>query len=442
MDNVLPSWGDWGVFILPEFKRKFNSSEELMKAPLSGYFNCERAIAELIDPNLPTKDSLEPGLMIGLQEFASKHVPVRIQDLAGKATVYNPQRDMRPGAAASIPKRGPDVFEPILAGDDRNGHAIFAAFDQSVDQDLDDLQALSVGTRNLNGAEIHAVTVVNRFPAYVRLIDTDLMKLLATIGYYRDDKVLRTIPHGLNLVSFPVAYAETLSTMPVFDLYAMFSSTQQALRRGLSIGGTSMPYDVFFNIGPLVGGTIPRIHMQTYLRTKLNPRERTNSQNDATDTMRDFGSRDVHMLGESNRSWHAYMPPVRTGKFDLRLELKTGDQKEFLHLSGKELWDLSEMLIYHSQLLDTCGDINARNIEFFPAATVIKPFAATGGHERACEETIFGSTPETFASLYNSRQPSVDLRQLYRRPTDKLGVQTFKSLFDEESSILQRLSVA
>jgi hypothetical protein len=97
--------------------------------------------------------------------------------------------------------------------------------------------------------------------------------------------------------------------------------------------------------------------------------------------MRDFAARDVATLTGGNRSWQAYIPPIREGRFDVRIELKAGS-KEFLELSDVELWDLAEVLVFHSNALDVVYGIPERNIQLFPTGAVVRPFAVDGGLEK------------------------------------------------------------
>lgn len=435
------AWGDWGIFSFDKFLMEFQGSEEFMRYPFDGYYSHSVAIDDFLNDR-PSQDSACPELFIALFEFARRRVPHRVQDITGEASLYNPLRDNRAGARPSIPDRAPDIFKFILEGDEKKGHALVVEFDQpagSLDNLLDDCIPL----RKIGEVNAHAVSIVNKFPAYVRLMDDKLFRLLSKLGFMAqgnglDSKfsTVTTIPFGINMVSFPFVYAESLSELPVFDVYATLKAAQNALKRGIK-GSHNQQYDLFFNIEPLAGGTIPRIHVQTYLRTHRDAKEVHKFSEEALISLRDFSSNERITLGPPNRSWQAYAPPVKRGKYDVRLELRHAREKAFDALNDKELWDLGEQLVYHSRVLDEVIGIKARNIQIFPTGVIISPFAVAGGHEKAMNERIYGLPPFHFARQYNDKKVIMP-KDLYRRPIDSQGLRAFNALVDEDCLMVRK----
>ena len=442
-----PCWGDWGVYVIDEFEKGFGQSLELMQTRLEGYYDFKTAIEDMIDGRQPDPHSATPALCAALFDYAAKTVPHRVEDDQGRANVFNPHRETRIGARpSSIPKQGRDVFRDILEGDEETGHALIADFDQETSMPPDDLFHGLLETRRVVDQEAHAVAVVNKFPSYVRVMDDKLYALLEHIGFvsrrrFQRGKLatLRTIPRGVNLVTFPFSYVESLSNMPVFDLYSVVLATQRALRATRSSGRVpNCPYDVFFNIKELAGGTLPRIHMQAYVRTWIDPLEHYDLNAEGQASMQEWSDNEITRLECDNRSWWACVPPVRSGRFDIRLELKNEKWKEFVDLREIELWDLAEMLVYHSNVLDNYADIPARNVQFFPTGVVIRPFAVDGGHEKIRQERIYAHPSRVFAEQYNNIVVPVGKSILYRQPEDARGRETFHRLVDANSPILRR----
>ena len=445
-DNI--SWGDWGTYTFKKFMLDFSSSEEFMRASFEGYYSHTSAVEDLLSNSITPGNSLTPELPISLYKFATRTVPHRLEDITGTSVVYNPQRDCRDGARPSVPKQAPDILKWILEGEKGKGNAIVLEFDQETRLGYDDFYLKDIPLRKLNKQDAHAVTIINKFPAYVRIMDDKLVQLLDKIGFlsrgkFKDGKpsVLKTIPFGLNFVSFPFDYADSLSEMPVYNLYSTMKSTQRTLKRAFeSTDNSDSPYDVFFNIGCLAGGTIPRIHMQTYFRTKQDPDETYDYHEEGKVSLRYFAESDLIEIEPGNRNWNAYIPQIKTGRFDIRFELKNQRQKKFADLGDIELWDLAEMLVYHSNILDEVIGIPERNIQFFPTGIIIRPFAVDGGHEKTRPELIQGQPAYQFGRTYNEIHSKILKDKMYAVPRDKRGSKNFKKLIDESSPILRKIA--
>ncbi len=438
-------WGEWGIYSYKQFIADYLKSEEFKKAPMGGYQSLDSMISSLLTDDAMGSDSLDFHGPAALFSFAVKKVPHRVEDATHISNVYNPQRDCREGAKPSIPKQGPDIFKNILEGDPAKGHAIISSFDQDNSIEPDDLYTDIVESRKLIETDAHSVSIVNKFPSYVRIMDDDLVKLMQAIGFISDDRynygkpaVIRTIPFGLNFVSFPYDYYENLSSISVFSLYTTLSAAQKSLKRAMK--NTKDPvYDVFFNFKELAGGTLPRLHMQTYLRTSRNRNETYSYQPEGLISQKDLPKNDTVALEPGNRSWSPYAPLVKQGKFDIRFELNNEHNVGFADLSEKQLFDLSEMLVYHSNVLDAAVGIDARNVQFYPTGIVIKPFAVVGGHEQMLNEKIYGQSSQDFGYLYNK----ISLGKktgIYCEPKDERGKSDFLRLVDNNSSILERVA--
>jgi len=444
-ENV--AWSDWGNYSYGKFLSMFSTSEELMSIQIEGAPDALESL--LNDQGIGAEHSLGNAVA----EFAKTVVPHR-NEIFGQGNTFSPYRESRPGFQPSIPSRAPDVFKPILEGDTEKGHAIIAAFNQDTDVELDDLFTEGVLARTIGNTEAHALTIVNRFPAYVRVMDKKLEQLLKKIGFETPSHIkptkLTSIPFGMNLVSFPFEYHESLSTMPIYTLYSTMKAAQRGLKKTFSITNTFF-HNVFFNIEPLAGGTIPRIHMQTYIRTRGHPKETYEFPLEAKISSRDFEEKEISKLGIENRSWFAYSPSVKSGKYDLKLELKQETEKDFSDLNKLELWDLAEIMIYLSRGLDETlqstdkktGEkkiIKERNVLFFPKGVVVRPFGVEGGQERSSNEKIYGKSPEIFAKdfMKTMRETYFSRKTHYTMPKDYRGIEEFQRIVNENSPIYKR----
>src|SRR5262245_44539350 len=133
----------------------------------------------------------------------------------------------------------------------------------------------------------------------------------------------------------------------------------------------------------------------------------------------------------------AYAPPVRDGKFDIRFELKN-ENKEFVDLSEVELWDLAEMLVYHSNALDQTLGFAERNIQFLRTGVVTRAFAVDGGHEKIRDERMYGESISMFSRRYNDTTVSLHKNVHYQTPLDQRGRETFNRLLDPASPIVRQ----
>lgn len=441
-------WGDWGTYTLKRFVSDFSASKEFMQASFEGYHSHTAAIEDMLSGSISPGNSLTPEFPQALRKFADRTVPRRLEDFTRESNINNPHRDCRDGAQPSVPKQAPDVLKWILEGEEGKGNAIVSEFDQETKLGYDDFYLEEIPLRKLNEQDAHAVTIINKFPAYVRIMDDKLVRLLDKIGFLSHDKfkdgkhsVLKTIPFGLNFVSFPFDYAGSLSEIPVHDLYSTMKSTQRTLERAFeSADNSDAPHDVFFNIGCLAGGTIPRIHMQTYFRTQQDLDETYDYHKEGKTSLRDFAESDLVKIEPSNRSWNAYIPLIKKGRFDIRFELKNQRQKKFADLEDTELWDLAEMLVYHSNVLDSVIGIPERNIQFFPTGIIIRPFGVDGGHEETRPESIQGQSAYQLGRTYNETHLKILRDTMYAVPQDKRGSKTFKRLIDKSSPILRRIA--
>ncbi len=180
--------------------------------------------------------------------------PMPIGKRRGHFSYISPVRGVRP---KGVGVRLKDVFKDIIEGND---YAIFVTLDE---YQYDSAFSVSPVLKDVRDRK--AVTIINRFPAMVRYIDPEVE---GTVRELVEDEFTK-IAFGVNLVSLPVQYSETLSDIKFEDLVALLRSmvaaikvtVKEAMDRGIEV----VPVYPFFNIGPMAGGSQPRLHSQVYI---------------------------------------------------------------------------------------------------------------------------------------------------------------------------------
>ena len=315
--------------------------------------------------------------------------------------------------ARAIPTAGSDVFASIIAGDEAKGPAIFAAFDRDSIFPLDDLRTAEARACAVP-SDVVAVCAVNRFTAYVREMEPDLLVLLEKVKFVRPVRGSGEYPpgqahHPIRLQSrdFPSGVLFVPGGCP--DTSALRHAAGDSTCAGTCCRARrnveDCVYAVFCNQGVLCGGTQPRVDLQIYVRTDTDHEGVHSMRPDGYLGKEDFEEEDWYPLHAPNRSWAAYAPNLHEGRFDVHLHPRDGGRADFLHLRREQLFDLAEALVYHNTVLDRFVDkVLDRNILFFPWGVVVRPFAVHGGLEEMLNERIYGLSPLCFAELYNSLQ--------------------------------------
>ncbi len=213
---------------------------------------------------------------IDLTKGTETHLPDKF---AGEYTLISALRDQRPAEHKGVveviktitphdtKKEPPKVFPEIIAGKD---YSIVISKDEVRNHDpFSDQPRLETLTN------CTVATLINRFPSYGRVIDEVVIRKVRPLI----EKELTRISKGINLVTFPTQYYERIEDMPLETLSKMFSSQAVAMqnieRHANRDGIRYMPFDLFFNIGPKVGGSLKWIHSQTYVDLNQDGHGRT-----------------------------------------------------------------------------------------------------------------------------------------------------------------------
>lgn len=500
--------GEWGVYSFSAFEKRFKDNAINLPSgdtdPTTNFYSEIRHNLEGI-LNIPNNNITTLELR-SFYETLNTVVPRRKEEtLTGDWVVENPIRGARPGVKARIPKYAPDIYKYIIEGSiptpeqKISGHAIILGVDNDIEElELDDPFTLEIKCRDLSSAPANAFAIVNRFPAFIRYIDPRIVSLITKIApnfvNYKEldlpSKHLVSLPYGINLVTFPKEFANNLSDISIYNLYSLFKATQQAIRyiseaykskliftgdeRDKNGSGVEdIVINIFMNIGELVGGTIPRLHMQAYIRARTirdkcyekKPakllREQHNQYMSKKTTNGMWGKE--HLLYQ-NRSCNLFSMPIPSIGYETKIELKNRTCS-FEEYSEEELWDLSEMLIFNSIVLDKLlkggkkeEDYAGkdRNVLFYDTGVAVRPFAFVGGIEQGYPTLITSITIETFEQAFGEvsgekerkilpkdteRISESDCTKMYKMPTDSRNKDEYKRLLDLNNPLFKKASL-
>lgn len=325
----------------------------------------------------------------------------------GHFSYISPIRRARPISEEKMKnqKRAKDVFKPIIEGND---YAIFVDIDCVRRSD-----PFSLTPECLNIEDSRVATIINRYPATVRYIDREI---LDEVKSAIEDEFTR-IAYGINLVTFPVNYSETLSDVRLKDLLAILKSMKNSI---LSVadaakkkGFTLVPVYPFFNIGVMAGGSQPRLHSQIYIDLNLDGHGAFMEQIlQAFDEMKRRGicylctSKHDGRIVYENSTWLAWTSLSPRRNYHLRVTPKRHVER-FTDLDGIELEGLAEILIRISKGLDALGVSSHRNLlvysnpigynSLFHLFIDIIPFERIGGIEMLDSCRVARVAPEKVA---------------------------------------------
>jgi len=344
---------------------------------------------------------------IMLQDASGRLVP--IGKWKGHFSYISPIRGSRPGGEERREGSTTDVFREIIEGRD---YAIFVTVDANR---FDGVFSTEPVMNEIKDA--YAATIVNRYPAMVRVIDSELER---TLRMRIEDEYTR-IAHGINLVTFPVSkYYETFSEASVESLTWLFLSLIEAIKTGVDDarkrGFSLIPTYVFFNIGSLAGGTQPRLHAQTYIDLNQDGHGAyMENVLQAFDTMKGkchiCTSRHDNRIIFENNTWISWATSAPRRNFHVRIAPKRHVER-ITELDRIEITGLAETLIRISRGMDKAGVAHDRYVliysnpfgynSFFHLFIDFVPFEKIGGIEVLDSVRVARIAPEEVARILRS----------------------------------------
>ena len=299
-------------------------------------------------------------------------VPVKVFDplLTHRYSIYgttghfsyiSPVRGYRPKGVDFEKRKRSDVFRKIIEGQD---WAIYITLDDNLKS-----SPFEKTPYMFCSEKYRAATIINRFPSYVRIIDDEVLERIKRI----DDKIAGSISRGINLVTFPIKYCESVSEIDSDDLFWIIKSMNAAISYSIKeanrIGYGRIVVYPFFNIGPLAGGSQPRLHSQVYM--DLNSDGHGLLMDIALTVFRSGGEQcplcedlEEDVIIYQNDTWTLWAARAPKRNFQLRFAPKR--HVEYItDLSLKEIRGLADILIRSNKALDALGVNENRNIIFY-----------------------------------------------------------------------------
>ena len=196
-----------------------------------------------------------------------------------------------------------------------------------------------------------AVTIINKFPAMVRCIESDLVEYIE-----KNMPLHAKMARGVNTLSIPTQFYKRLEDVPTNILAQIFQSMITAMlmvkeaanARGINV----IPTSPFFDIGKDVSGNLQRIHGQVYMdlaedghgsrmESMLKAFEKMRDENncDLCKSTHDNGKRTVY----ENDTWKFFTSGSPIRNYHLRFAPKEHIEN-FTDLKPKQLTDLAEAL--------------------------------------------------------------------------------------------------
>jgi UDPglucose--hexose-1-phosphate uridylyltransferase len=265
----------------------------------------------------------------------------------------------------------------------------------------------------------NAVTIVNKFPAMVRVLDPEVIPKITQ--YLSEEDPNCKIAQGICTLTVPRRFYSRLQDIPVNELRDFFLSMQATIKICIHTaveekGILAIPISPFFNVGRLVGGSMRRIHSQLYLdlcqdghgtrmETLLQAFDKMHKINQCHLDVTSHGNQKRLILENDHWSIFATGSPIRN--YHLRFSPKT-HIPQIEQVTPSQFFSLAKLLKVIFMALDDLGVNPNRNIiwntkpygydtEFHIFGDIL-PYEFVGGAEMAEDMRVVRMSPITAAT--------------------------------------------
>lgn len=315
-----------------------------------------------------------------------------------------------------------DIFEPMVNGEHyifNSGRKVAPAHTLILadgSKRMDDPFSENVRIyRNLKG---RAMSMINKYPAMVRVIDDEIKPRVNK--ELREMDMHAKIAQGVCFLTIPRHYHENIEDMTVEELTDFFITTQTAINYVIETVREKrdmvIPISPFFNVGKAVGGSLRRLHMQVYMDlTEDGHGSRMESILKAFANMEKkqychickSNHGDGRRVIIENEDWTVFATNSPIRNYHLRFAPKRHIEK-LEDVSMHEFRALAKILTITSMVLNDLGVNPNRNIIFntrphgyksyFHLFGEILPFENIGGAEMADDMRVVRISPQIFAA--------------------------------------------
>lgn len=315
-----------------------------------------------------------------------------------------------------------DIFEPMVNGEHyifNQGRKVALAHTLILtdgETRIDDPFSDNIRVyRDLKG---NAFSMINKYPAMVRIIDPDISPRVKQELQEMDKHA--KIARGVCFLTIPRYYHENIEDMTTEELTDFFLCTKSAIeyvidRAQETQDETIIPISPFFNVGKAVGGSLRRLHMQVYMDlTQDGHGSRMESILKAFANMEkkqychvcksDHG--DGRRIITENKDWIVFATNSPIRNYHLRFAPRR-HAEELSEISKSEFQALAKILTVTSMVLNDLGVTPNRNIIFntrphgyksyFHLFGEILPYENIGGAEMADDMRVVRISPQVFA---------------------------------------------
>lgn len=316
-----------------------------------------------------------------------------------------------------------DVFEPMLKGKHyisedptkiKTAHAIIISDgNKPVDDPFTDI------VKTYPGLSGNAVTMINKYPAMVRVIDPEILPYINRT--LKQEDVNSKLAMGVCLLTIPRNYYEKVENIPAEEIRDIFISMNTAIKsvikEAVSQKGISViPIAPFINVGRFSGGSLKRIHSQVYmdlsqdghgsrLESILKSFENMKKQNHCI--LCDSHKTEEKRIIIDNDDWIVFASGSPIRNYHLRFTSKEHIEN-FYDVDPEKLLSLAKLLKILNAALNDLGVNSNRNLIFntkpygyqqsyYHIFGDILPYEFVGGAEMADDMRVVRKSPKEVA---------------------------------------------
>ncbi|TFF88904.1 MAG: hypothetical protein EU549_02150 [Promethearchaeota archaeon] len=309
-----------------------------------------------------------------------------------------------------------DVFKPVIDGKnyyDQNNKLIGEGYSITITDGIKEEEDPFSNVPRLKKVTNDAFTIINRYPAMMRVIDESIIKQINSSGFL--DKYSK-VARGVNLVSVISNFYNEIVKIPTNQLADLFQSMGAAINyvitEAKNQGFKIIPISPFINHGKMVGGSIQRLHSQVYV--DLNEDGHGHRMQAVLKSFEHIENSECFLCSHNNlgkiiyqNSWKLFVADSPIRNHHLRLAPLSHVRNLFNIKKRKLFLDLADIVKKTFKAMDKLSINKSRNIIFnvkpygynldYHLFADIIPFEYIGGAEMSDSMRVCKVSPDKFA---------------------------------------------